>query len=148
MPGGIRASHPSPPSPLQDNSEADADCGGPCAPCQVGRRCASDADCDQAGSTVAGTAYAPGTTMVVCAASLGLCTDLRAGLQAYAAAGAAPAAVAFNVTVGGLPPALLSQAALAQARAAIAGVLRAQLYSLIAVGSGVEVARPVGGSGT
>lgn len=67
---------------LQDNGETDVDCGGPCAPCAEGRACLYDADCDQSGSTIGGTVYKPGTTMVVCSASTNLCTDLRIGMQA------------------------------------------------------------------
>ena len=65
----------------QDFGETDVDCGGPCAPCAAGRGCLYASDCDQTGSSTDGTVYPTGTTMVVCAASSFLCTDLRAGVQ-------------------------------------------------------------------
>ena len=120
--------------PPQDFGETDADCGGPCYPCSVGRGCLYASDCDQTGSTVAGTSYAPGTTMVVCSSSTDLCTDLRAGAQAYPNAAAQPATIGFNVSLGGLPPALFTPVALSVARTAVAGVLDSALSSQIQVG--------------
>ena len=117
-------------SPCQDYGETDVDCGGPiCAPCAAGRMCLYSSDCDESGSSVSGTVYPPGTNMVVCSASTNLCTDLRAGSQAYPNAIASPATVAFYVFLVGLPPALFSTTALGSVRAAITFFLKTKQFA-------------------
>ena len=109
----------------QNFRETDVDCGGlQCAPCASGRACQYDSDCDQNGTTTAGTSYAAGTTMVVCAASTtAVCTDLRAGAQAYGGGLPIPGFVAFNLTVSALGPAAFTATAEQGIEAAIASSL-------------------------
>lgn len=114
------------------------DCGGPrCSPCVAGRGCLSSPDCDQAGSTTAGTAYPAGTAMVVCSSTSatprGVCTDLRAATPAYPSGVQAPAGIGFTASLEGFPPALFTAEALRDVRAAVAGVLDAGVASKIQV---------------
>ena len=62
--------------------------------------------------------------------------DLRSSTLAYPAGVVAPAAIGFDVSLLGLPPALFTAAALGVLRVAVAGVLDADVNSMIQVRAG------------
>jgi len=119
---------------LQDGTETDVDCGGlACFHCAAGRVCQYTSDCSQAGSTTNATVYSPGTTMIVCSATSLVCTDLRAGLQAYNASQGVPVPsfVAFNVTVTSFPPFQFSGAVVIGVDGEVSGMLNRLTLPLV-----------------
>lgn len=120
------------PSPaVQDGSETDIDCGGPaCVPCSEGRVCRYDSDCDQTGSTTDGTKYPASTIMIVCSTTTLVCTDLRAGVQAYNA-GEVPLFVAFSLNVSALPVSQFSASIVLGVESTIASTLNTLALPLI-----------------